>query len=142
MSLACMFHDLGKTKLSPEIIDMRPQDMTPEQLAEYKTHPQQGSDLLTKEKHINSTIRQIILQHHEYYDGSGFPGKLKGSQITNLAKIICLANDFVHIVTDNNLNPLDGVKKILSSEASVRRYDPIILETFMMAFIDPKKIAS
>jgi len=142
MSLACMFHDLGKSKLSPELVEMRPQDMNPEQLAEYKTHPRLGSDLLAKEKHINSTIRQIIHQHHEYYDGSGFPGKLKGSQITNLAKIICLANDFVHVVTDNNLNPLDGVKRILSSETSVRRYDPIILETFMLAFIDPKKIAS
>ena len=142
MSLACMFHDLGKSKLSPEIIEMRPQDMNPEQLSEYKTHPHLGSDMLAKEKHIHSTIRQIIQQHHEYYDGTGFPGKLKGSQITNLAKIICLANDFVHVVTDNNLTPLDGVKKILSSEASVRRYDPVILETFMMAFIDPKKIAS
>lgn len=142
MSMACMFHDLGKTQLSPELLDIRPSDMTPEQLAEYKTHPTVGSDLLLKEKHIHSSIRQIILQHHEYYDGSGFPNGSKGSQISNLAKIICLANDFVHTVTDHGLTPVEGVKKMLSNESAVKKYDPKIMENFMHAFIDPAKLAS
>ena len=85
-------------------------------------------------------FKQIILQHHEAYDGSGFPFQKKGNKILTLANIVCLADDFVHIMMDNKLQPTDALRKILMDKIGVRRYNTILIEKFINVFVDPEKI--
>lgn len=139
-AMACMFHDIGKTLLPKEFLNLRPADMNPEQLEMYKKHPELGLQIVESSRTINNSVKQIILQHHEAYDGTGFPHERKGSKILTLANIVCLADDFVHIMIDYKLQPTEALRKILSSQNGVKRYNSILIEKFINVFVDPVKL--
>lgn len=139
-AMACLFHDIGKLKLPPEFKGLRPADMTDEQLELYKTHPDLGVEVVEGNRTINNSIKQIILQHHEAYDGSGYPFGKKGSKILTLANIVCLADDFTHIMVDENLEPVMALRKMLSNQEQVKRYNSMIVQNFINVFVDPGKI--
>ncbi|MGZ3787204.1 MAG: HD domain-containing phosphohydrolase [Bacteriovorax sp.] len=139
-AMACMFHDIGKTLLPREMLNIRPQDMTPEQLDLYKKHPELGLQIVEPNRSINNSIKQIILQHHEAYDGSGFPYEKKGNKILTLANIVCLADDFVHIMIDYKLQPTEALRKILCDKTNVKRYNSVLIEKFINVFVDPDKL--
>jgi HD-GYP domain-containing protein (c-di-GMP phosphodiesterase class II) len=139
-AMACMFHDVGKTLLPKEFIGLSEKKMTPEQLIIYKTHPELGYGIIENNRVLNNSIKQIILQHHEAYDGTGFPFQKKGNKILTLANIVCLADDFVHIMMDEKLQPTEALKKILMNKAGIKRYNTILIEKFIKVFVDPEKI--
>jgi putative nucleotidyltransferase with HDIG domain len=139
-AMACMFHDIGKILLPKEFINLRPKDMSPEQLEMFKKHPELGLQVVESSRAINNSVKQIILQHHEAYDGTGFPFEKKGNKILTLANIVCLADDFVHIMIDDKLQPTEALRKILTNKVGVKRYNSILVEKFINVFVDPEKI--
>lgn len=139
-AMACMFHDIGKTQMPKELLSMRPENMSPEQLVIYQSHPELGMKLVESNRMINNSIKQIILQHHEAYDGTGFPHQKKGNKILTLANIVCLADDFVHIMMKDKIQPTEALRKILINKEGVKRYNSQILEKFIQVFVDPSKI--
>jgi response regulator RpfG family c-di-GMP phosphodiesterase len=139
-SLACMFHDIGKLNLDPELLTMRPKDMNEAQLEEYQKHPIYGVDILQTNKSITQPVKQIILQHHEAFDGTGFPSQLKGQKILTLANIAALADQFSHIIIEQNLKPVDALKFILTQADIVAKFNPEIMEKFIQVFVHPNKI--
>lgn len=139
-AMACMFHDIGKTLLPKEFINLSQRDMTPEQLEQYKKHPELGFQILENNRGLNNNVKQIILQHHEAFDGTGFPFGKKGSKVLTLANIVCLADDFVHIMIDEKLQPTEALRKILLDKTGVKRYNSILIEKFIKVFVDPDKI--
>jgi putative nucleotidyltransferase with HDIG domain len=139
-AMASLFHDIGKMKLPPEIAHKNPKDMTDEERVTYEDHPQLGADLLANHRTISQAVRQIIIQHHEAFDGTGFPYKKKGRRILTLANILCLANDFVHVMIDDELTPVDALKKIISNPELVCRYNSVIIENFIKVFVDPIQV--
>ena len=139
-AMACMFHDIGKTLLPKEFIGMSAKDMTPEQLEQYKKHPELGFSIVENNRFLNNSVKQIILQHHEAYDGSGYPFQKKGQKILTLSNIVCLADDFVHIMIDEKLQPTDALRRILMNKVGVKRYNSMLVEKFIKVFVDPDKI--
>lgn len=139
-AMACMFHDIGKTLLPKEYLNLRPAQMGPEQLELYQQHPVLGLQLLESSRAINNSVKQIILQHHEAYDGTGFPYQKKGNKILTLANIVCLVDDFVHIMVDHKLQPTEALRKMLSDKEGVKRYNSMLIEKFIKVFVDPEKI--
>ncbi len=139
-AMACMFHDIGKTLLPRELLELRPSQMTPEQLEQYQKHPELGLQIIESNRMINNSIKQIILQHHEAFDGTGFPHGKKGNKILTLANILCLADDFVHIMIDHKLQPTEALRKILMDKTGVKRYNSILIEKFINVFVDPDKL--
>lgn len=139
-AMACMFHDIGKTLLPREFIGMSTKEMTPEQLEQYKRHPELGFSIVENNRALNHSVKQIILQHHEAFDGTGFPFGKKGSKILTLANIVCLADDFVHIMIDDKLQPTEALRKILVNKEGVKRYNSILIENFIKVFVDPEKV--
>lgn len=139
-ALACMFHDIGKTLLPKESLNLKTSEMTPEQLEVYKQHPELGLKLLDNNRMINNSVKQVIHQHHEAYDGTGFPLGLSGRNVLTLANILCLADDFVHLMADQNLNPTDSLRKMISNNEQLKKYNTIIIEKFIKVFVDPSKI--
>lgn len=62
-----------------------------------KLHPQIAYDYLKSTYNLDQEILQGVLQHHEYYDGTGYPNKLQGKEISTFARIICLVDSFYEI---------------------------------------------
>lgn len=139
-AMACMFHDIGKTLLPKEFLGLSVKDMSPEQLDIYKKHPELGFQIVENNRSLNNSVKQIILNHHEAFDGTGFPFQKKGNKIPTLANIVCLADDFVHIMIDEKLQPTEALRRILMDKAGVKRYNSILVEKFIKVFVDPDKI--
>ncbi len=139
-ALACMFHDIGKMKLSKEILAKKPGDMSEEELEEYQKHPEYGVEMVEGSRMINISIKQMILQHHENYDGSGFPHQKKGKKVLTLANIIHLADEFVHLMIASDKKPTEALRMMLGDKEMVKCFNSTIIENFIKVFVDPGKI--
>jgi putative nucleotidyltransferase with HDIG domain len=138
VSLACLFHDIGKMKLPQEINEKRPEDMNAAELEQYQMHPEFGIELLHANRSIPPSVKQIIYQHHECTDGTGFPKGVKDNKIFTLSKIVHVADEFSHIMVVNDCAPPAALKIMLENEANIARYNGVVLEHFMKVFVDPK----
>ena len=87
-----LLHDIGKIGMLDKILN-KPANLTPEEREAIKAHPVIGSQILapvaTFSKHVLG-----IKHHHEMYDGSGYPDRLKGTEIPLSARVVCLADAF------------------------------------------------
>ena len=88
--MAGIIHDIGKISIPAEILS-KPTKLTVTEFSLIKTHPQTAYDIL-KDVGLPYPIAEIVLQHHEKLDGSGYPQGLKGEQILLEAKIISVAD--------------------------------------------------
>ncbi len=88
--LAAHLHDIGKLGISEKILN-KPEKLLPEEWEEIKRHPEIGFNILHKSHHMKE-ISHIVLHHHERWDGKGYPGGLKESQIPLGARIISVAD--------------------------------------------------
>lgn len=139
-AFACLFHDIGKMKLPPNILNMRPEAMSDDEKLEYYKHPEYGVQMVEGNNMINNSIKQIILQHHENYDGTGFPEHKRGSKILTLANIVHLADEFAHIIVDQELKPLEALKVLLGQREKLIWFNSTIVENLIKVFTDPDKI--
>lgn len=112
LSLGALMHDLAHYKNGvPYQLPLS--QLTGEQLAKYKLHPSEGAAMIKDLAHIDQHVTQIILQHEEHVDGSGFPGKLIEKKCNPLAVIVSTANAFDRLVTFEKIKPQDAVKKLV-----------------------------
>jgi len=139
-ALACMFHDIGKMSLPKELLEKKVDDMNAEELEEYKKHPELGLEMVEGNRMINNSVKQIILQHHESFDGTGFPFGKKGANILTLANIVSMADRFVHIMVEEEVAPIVALKKILTQKEEASRFNSMIVANFINVFVDPAKI--
>lgn len=95
-ALGCILHDIGKTRIGTNILK-KPGPLTPAEFDEIKTHPEKGYHLM-KDK-VSDISLDIILHHHEKQDGKGYPKGLKGSELSNNAKISTIADVYDALTT-------------------------------------------
>jgi HD-GYP domain-containing protein (c-di-GMP phosphodiesterase class II) len=96
--LGSMVHDIGKISVPAEILN-RPGRLTKDEFGVIKAHPEAGYDIL-KGVDFPWPITQMIIQHHERLDGSGYPDGLKGDEISEEARILAVA-DVVEAITSH-----------------------------------------
>lgn len=102
---ASKLHDIGKIHVSLQVLN-KPGKLTDEEFEEMKKHSAYGFAIVSPE---DAEIADIILSHHERYDGSGYPNGLSGEDIPYLARIIAVADsiDAMH-QTDVTAKPCHG----------------------------------
>jgi len=93
VALAGLLHDLGMFVL-PDSLVYKTGTLTEEELQYVREHPQQGARLFKEVGEACPWVERVILQEHERWDGSGYPNKLAGNQIDEMALIIGLADVF------------------------------------------------
>ena len=93
VALGALFHDMGKLKV-PDGIRRKRGELNDHEQNYLNMHPKFGFDLLDKSGLFPPAVLNIVLQHHEYIDGSGFPNGLKGNKIPITSQIVSLANDY------------------------------------------------
>ncbi len=133
LALGALFHDIGILQLPPEIQEMDPSQMSAEQFNLYQTHPQLGAEALKSIPGLNVGVIQIVLQHHEKLNGSGYPEGISGHKIYPLAKVVALADAFSYFLKEKELSPIDGLKLFLRNHDNLTWYDPILMKNLIKA---------
>ncbi|WP_346353711.1 HD-GYP domain-containing protein [Azotosporobacter soli] len=105
LAWGALMHDLGEMKVPPEISGKQGK-LSPEEWSEVKKHPELGFELLRKGSlNIPLPVAHIAFQHHENFDGSGYPRNLKGEEIHEYARIVAIANVYDALVADRPFRP-------------------------------------
>jgi putative two-component system response regulator len=98
IKLGGLLHDIGKIGV-PECILCKPALLTPEEMLVMRQHVHYGEQALSGVPHMD-TVRAIVRQHHEWWNGGGYPNGLKGTEITLGARIVAVADAYDAIVSD------------------------------------------
>ncbi len=96
--VAAHLHDIGKIGIPDSVLN-KPEKLTDEEWEIMKQHPQIGANILSKSKML-SGLTEIVMHHHERYDGKGYPAGLKGAEIPVGARIIAVC-DSIDAMTSN-----------------------------------------
>jgi len=137
--LGAMLHDIGKLKLPEFFKTLSTKAMTSEQLAQYKRHPAMGVEMLAKFPTISEPVRQIVYQHHEMADGSGFPNGLPGIRIFPLARIVSLANYFSNYMVEKNMAPKQAIHEFVMERNTLIKFDQALIKSLIIGFIKKGK---
>jgi HD-GYP domain-containing protein (c-di-GMP phosphodiesterase class II) len=131
---AAPLHDIGKVGIEDYIL-YKPGVLTPKEWDCMKTHTTIGYNLLKKsERPILKAAATIAYQHHERYDGAGYPRGLKGENIDIFGRIVCLADVFDALTTDRDYKkkwPLRKTINYIKSERG-RLFDPVLVDIFLI----------
>jgi PAS domain S-box-containing protein/putative nucleotidyltransferase with HDIG domain len=109
--LAGIIHDIGKISVPVEILS-KPGKISDIEMSLIKAHSQEGYDIL-KDVGLPYPIAEMVLQHHERLDGSGYPQGLKKEQILLETKIICVADVVEAIASNRPYRPAKGIDAAL-----------------------------
>lgn len=130
-----LMHDCGKL-LVPDDILKKPGALTPDERKEIESHTLIGADLLKNMTSI-SGIQDGALQHHERYDGTGYPNKIKGEEISLVGRILCVADAFDAMNSDRCYRDKLPIEKIIDElkNNSGKQFDPYVVK-YMLDIID------
>ena len=132
--ISSLIHDIGKIGL-PAAILSKPSKLTDIEFSLIKSHSQLGYDIL-KSIDFSYPIANIVLQHHEKINGSGYPGGLKGDEILLEAKIICVADVVEAMSSHRPYRPALGIDVALKEITKNRGilYDPKVVDACVKLF--------
>ncbi|MHB1142335.1 MAG: HD-GYP domain-containing protein [Sulfuricaulis sp.] len=124
-----LLHDIGKIGI-PDAILNKPGQLTDEEWQVMRRHPEIGARILEGIPFL-APAAEIVLAHHEHFDGGGYPRGLAGEAIPIGARLFAVADALDAITTDrpyHRAEPLDGALRYLEQEAG-RRFDPRVVDT-------------
>jgi len=126
-----LLHDIGMLRLSKGITEKKG-GLSEAELEQIKSHPMYTSKIVTKELFGPHEVNLIALQHHERWDGQGYPDKLSGQAIDIGARIVSVADAFEAMVSKksyrNSMIGYQAIRNLLSDNA--RRFDPAVIIAF------------
>lgn len=133
--LCGLLHDIGKLRIPPEIIQ-KPGKLTDEEFEQIRSHPMLGFEIL-RPKNLDNRIKLAALQHHEKFNGRGYPRGLTGPEISNFSSIVTVA-DIYDAMTANRVyrKGICPFKVIETLEKEKDLYEPSILYLFMKRTIE------
>jgi len=128
--------DLGKVSIPADILSM-PRKLKKQEFDLIMTHSQNGFEIL-KDVDFDWPIAEILYQHHERLDGSGYPRGLKGDEICIDARIICVADVVEAMSSHRPYRPALGIEPALSeiSQGRGTRYDSQVVDACIRIFRD------
>lgn len=134
LKLAAILHDIGKIGVRDAVL-LKEAQLSEEEFATIKNHTIFGAEILQYVKKLDVIIPGVKY-HHEKFDGTGYPERLKGEEIPLIARIIAVADTFDAMTTDR------PYRKGLSFETALlelkskagKQFDPIVVECFVKVF--------
>jgi diguanylate cyclase len=136
VKLIGLMHDIGKIGIEDTILN-KMGSLTTQELGEMKKHPEIGYRILGSAQEF-SDIATSVLQHHERWDGLGYPQGLKGNEITLEARIICIADAYDAMTSKRTYkqqkNKDDAIKEI--AECAGTQFDPVLANVFVKMMVE------
>jgi HD-GYP domain-containing protein (c-di-GMP phosphodiesterase class II) len=134
--MAAICHDLGMIHIPAEIV-MKVEPLTATEYGIIQTHAEIGSAMLSNVE-FAWPISQIVVQHHERYDGTGYPGKLAGESISIEARIIAVADAFASMTSSRPYRPALSHQAALQEirEGRGTFFDPTAADACVAAYAE------
>ena len=126
-----LLHDIGKIGIPPAILD-KPGKLTPDEIEVMREHPSIGERILEPIAAYADVI-PVVAQHHEWFDGSGYPRSLSGDGISFIARVYAVADVFDALIADRPYRAglsLETVTEYIK-ERSGRQFDPKVVAAFL-----------
>lgn len=132
LGFGAILHDIGKMKVPDKILN-KPAILTDEEFCEMKNHVSYGAAILGNTEHISSDAIGIAFQHHERYDGKGYPRGLLGRDLHPYSRIVCIADVYDAMTTvrpySSPMGPSDALKRIYGAKGT--HFDPVMVDRFI-----------
>ena len=132
LGTGALLHDLGKIQV-PQLILNKPGSLNSDEYEQVKEHSHLGWEILRGQNCISKTAASVAYQHHEFYNGRGYPQGLKGSEIHEYSRIVGLVDVYDALTSDRVYR-----KRFLPHEAAEylqsfagHQFDPEITRTFL-----------
>lgn len=129
--LGGLFHDIGKNRVPASIL-RKSSPLTQAEQHFLAEHPKYGEEI-GRTMHLPEPVLDIIRHHHEYLDGTGYPGHLRGQAIPLLTRVVTIANTFDNLCNHANpaksLTPYEAVSLMFAKQRD--RYDATALSVFI-----------
>ncbi len=127
-----MLHDIGKTMVPDRILN-KPGALTPDEYLTMQMHVQHGQNILSDARDITQTSFDVVAQHHERYDGSGYPLRLKGAEMSVYGQMASIVDVYDAMTSDRvyrmGMDPTLAVRKMF--EWSRSHFDPELIQIFV-----------
>ncbi|WP_234123098.1 HD-GYP domain-containing protein [Clostridium hydrogenum] len=135
LAISALLHDVGKTKIPNELIN-KAGKLTDEEFKILRFHPGYGKEILDQLGGLEEDVVNGVYQHHEKYDGTGYPAGLKKDDISEFARIISVCDVFTAVSANRayrkRFDPNEAYELILSGSGTM--FDPSIVERFRRTF--------
>ncbi|MBN2553415.1 MAG: HD-GYP domain-containing protein [Spirochaetales bacterium] len=132
LATGALLHDVGMLKVERDILQKQG-GLSSDELTRIRTHPVLSYQIISKDMKYPEEIALIALQHHEHWDGRGYPRGLKGDEITLFARIVTVADAYEAMVSErpyrNSMIGYTAMKNVLSDNG--RHFDPQVLKAFL-----------
>jgi HD-GYP domain-containing protein (c-di-GMP phosphodiesterase class II) len=132
MVTGAMLHDVGMLRMPKEIVEKKG-GLSEAELQRIKSHTLYAYKIVTKELLYPEDVGIIVLQHHERWDGEGYPRRIAGTAIDLGARIVSVADAFEAMVSKkpyrNSMMGYQAMKNLLSD--NLRRFDPNVVKAFI-----------
>ena len=139
LTMAGLFHDIGKKEIPNHILYKKRKDMSPEERALYETHATRGGEILSDTPGIPGDVVQVCYQHHENNCETGYPMRIEAAKVHPFAKVIYLADQFVHLALKHEQNDNKAASAAIGEIFTMRyqEVDPLMLKALMEIFNYP-----
>lgn len=132
LGLGAILHDIGKVFINKGILN-KPGKLTEKEFAEIKAHSFLGYKYIREKFRIPSDSYDAILEHHERYDGTGYPDSKTGDDITVFGRIVAIADVYDALTSQrpyrSAMNPSDSLEYIMGNSGSA--FDSDLVEVFV-----------
>lgn len=128
---AALLHDVGKIGVSDGVLN-KPGPLLPEERELMRSHVRVGHDLLSKVPAL-TRVADVVLHHHEWYDGSGYPDGLQGDEIPIAARIVCCVDAYCAMITKRSYKEAYSVDRAREEllRCAGTQFDPAVVHTFL-----------
>lgn len=128
LTMGAVLHDIGKMFVDKQILN-KPSSLTSEEFDHIKQHSELGFNFILNDNQIAESSKIAILQHHEAFDGTGYPKGVIGKEIDLFARVICVADSYDALTSDRPYRkamlPTDAIEYIMSEYGT--KFDPDIV---------------
>lgn len=125
LGIGALFHDIGKIRVPHKILNKN-EKLSEEEFKIMKKHPEYVNEILKEQKGFSETGKVIAMQHHEKFDGTGYPYGVAGKEINYFARIVAIADVYDALTTDRvyrkAMLPYEAIRMILSWSGT--QFDP------------------
>ena len=130
IGLGGLLHDIGQTRIDEKILTKT--SLTSKDWEELKDHPHLGLKILDHNNCISTEVRSIIIQHHEQFNGRGYPNRLHNNLIFPPAKVVAIADGFCSLITQTSYRKTNNsaLEALEILKDDLGHYDPTYLEAF------------